>query len=443
MRIFGQGDKRVRRVLQPPAFRAAGAYVENVLSLRHVVPTCLSLRQVLPTCRTERTIPNTARFDPAKAYNHLPLLPPRADLESRAVLKACIEARAAVAELKQAGRLLPNQDVLINTIPLLEARASSEIENIVTTTDQLFRYAQPDREALADPATKEALRYRTALRHGVELLRKKPLAPATAVEVCSTLLGVSLDVRRVPGTALVNGGTGKVVYTPPAGEALLRSLLANWERFLHDGGGVDPLIRMAVAHYQFEAIHPFTDGNGRTGRILNLLFLVDQELLELPILYLSRAIIGKKADYYRLLLAVTTREAWDDWILFILRAVTETSRWTTERIHAIRRLMQEAAEFVKAYVHGVYSRELVDLIFIQPYCRIRNVVEAGVAERQTAAVYLKRLVGAGVLRDVKVGREKLFINPRLMRLLTVDKPGDLSFRTRKQGAVRRVIQRKR
>jgi len=390
---------------------------------------------------TERPIPNAARFDPAKAHNHLPLLPPRAELEGRAVLKACIEARAAVAELKQAGRLLPNQDVLINTIPLLEARASSEIENIVTTTDQLFRYAQPDRETLADPATKEALQYRTALRRGVELLKKKPLATATAVEVCRTLLGVNLDVRRVPGTALVNEGTGKSVYTPPEGEALLRTLLANWERFLHEAEDVDPLIRMAVAHYQFEAIHPFTDGNGRTGRILNLLFLMEQELLELPVLYLSRAINEKKADYYGLLLAVTTREAWDDWILYMLHAVAETARWTTTRIHAIRKLMQETGEYVRAEVFGVYNRELVDLIFVQPYCRIRNVVEAGIAERQTAAVYLKQLVGAGVLEEVKMGREKLFINPRLMRLLTRERPGDLPFRAPprahgKEGATR-------
>ncbi len=369
-----------------------------------------------------------ASFYPARAYNDLPPLPPQADLESRAVLKACIEARAAVAELKQAGRLLPNQDVLINTIPLLEARASSEIENIVTTTDQLFRYAQPDREALADPATKEALRYRTALRRGVELLRKRPLATATAVEVCRTLLGVNLDVRRVPGTTLVNEGTGEVVYTPPEGEALLRKLLANWERFLHEAEEVDPLIRMAVAHYQFEAIHPFTDGNGRTGRILNLLFLMEQELLELPVLYLSRAIIRKKVDYYRLLLAVTTRDAWEDWILYMLRAVDETARWTTERIRAIRHLMHETAAYVRAEAYGAYSRELVELIFVQPYCRIKNVVEAGIAQRQTAAVYLKKLASIGVLEEVKVGREKLFINPRLMRLLTVEDAGHLSFR---------------
>lgn len=363
-------------------------------------------------------------FNSAKAYNDLPPLPPQADLESRSVLKACIEARSAVAELKEAGRLLPNQAVLINTIPLLEARASSEIENIVTTTDQLFRYAQPDREALADPATREALRYRAALRRGVELLEKKPVATATAVEVCRTLLGVNVDVRRVPGTALVNEASGQVVYTPPQGEALLRNLLANWERFVHEAEDVDPLIRMAVAHYQFEAIHPFTDGNGRTGRILNLLFLVEQGLLELPVLYLSRAIMQRKTDYYRLLLAVTTHDAWDDWILFMLGAVDETARWTTARIRAIQKLMQETADRVRKEAYGAYSRELVELIFVQPYCRIRNVVEAGIAQRQTAAVYLKQLATAGVLEEVKVGREKLFINPRLMRLLTttVEKP---------------------
>jgi len=342
------------------------------------------------------------------------------------VLKACIEARAVVAELKQAGRLLPNQDVLINTIPLLEAQASSEIENIVTTTDQLFRFAQPDREALADPATKEALRYRSALRRGVELLKKRPLITSTAVEVCRTLLGVNLDILRVSGTALANQGTGKVVYTPPEGESRLRSLLANWERFLHDEDDVDPLIRMAVAHYQSRRSIRSPTATGARGESSTSCSSWNTTCLELPVLYLSRAIIGKKADYYRLLLAVTTRDAWEDWILFMLHAVAETAKWTTERIYAIRRLMQETAEYVKSRASTVYSRELVELIFVQPYCRIRNVVEAGIAERQTAAVYLKQLARVGVLKEVKVGREKLFINPRLMRLLTVDKPGALS-----------------
>jgi Fic family protein len=366
-------------------------------------------------------------FDVARPYNDLPLLPPPDEVESRAVLRACIEARAAVAELKQAGKLLPNQAVLINTIPLLEAQASSEIENIVTTTDRLFQFAQSD-EARADPATREALRYRTALRQGVEWLAKKPLTTATAVAVCRTLLAIQLDVRRIPGTALMNQRTGQVVYTPPEGEPLLRQLLANWERYLHEAEGTDPLIRMAVGHYQFEAIHPFTDGNGRTGRILNLLFLVEQGLLEIPVLYLSRAMIRTKEGYYRRLLAVTTDGAWEDWTCYVLEAVRETARWTTDRIHAIRVLMEETAGHARAKAPGAYSRELVELLFVQPYCRIRNVVESGIAQRQTAAEYLKELARAGILEEVKAGREKLFINPRLMRLLTREDPGDLSFR---------------
>ncbi len=202
-------------------------------------------------------------FDPTQPHNALSPLPPRSDIESRMILKACIGARAALGELKQAGELIPNQAILINTIPLLEARASSEIENIVTTTDRLFRFAQADAEGQADPATKEALRYRTALYRGFQSLRTRPLATATAVDICRTIKGVDLDIRRIPGTALANDATGEVIYTPPHGEALLRNLLANWERFLHETDDIDPLIRMAVAHYQFEAIHPFIDGNGR------------------------------------------------------------------------------------------------------------------------------------------------------------------------------------
>lgn len=361
------------------------------------------------------------QFDPGRPYNTLPSLPPKADIESRPILKACIGARAALGELKQAGGLLPNPTILINTIPLLEARASSEIENIVTTTDRLFRFAQNDRAGLADPATKEALRYRTALWRGFQSLKKRPLTTATAVEVCRTIKGVSLDIRRVPGTALANDATGKVIYTPPQGEALLRSLLADWERFLHEAEAIDPLIRMAVAHYQFEAIHPFADGNGRTGRILNLLFLVEQGLLDSPVLYLSRSIIRRKADYYRLLRAVTAEGRWEDWILYMLKAVEDTARWTTAKIHAIRKLMQDTAEIVRVQAPAAYSRELIELIFVQPYCRIGNLVDAGIAQRQTASVYLKELCDAGVLKEVKAGREKLFINPRLMTLLTVER----------------------
>jgi Fic family protein len=357
---------------------------------------------------------------PANPYNDLPRLPPRTELESRAVLKACIEARAALAELKTGGQLIPNQAVLINTIPLLEARASSEIENIVTTADRLFRFAQSDEHSQADPATKEALRYRTALRHGYASLETRPLCTATAVEVCRTLRGLDIDIRRVPGTALRNQATGATIYTPPDGESLLRDLLANWERFLHEQTSLDPLIRMAVGHYQFEAIHPFTDGNGRTGRILNLLFLVGEGLLDAPVLYLSRAIIQRKADYYQLLIEVTADSAWEPWILFMLEAVTGTARWTTNRIRSIRQLMQTTADRVRERAPALYSRELVEVIFTQPYCRIGNVVDAGIAKRQAASSYLKALCDIGILREVKAGRDKLFIHTALLDLLTAE-----------------------
>jgi Fic family protein len=349
------------------------------------------------------------------------------DLESRAILKACIAARAAVAELKQAGRLLPNPDILINTIPLLEAQTSSEIENIVTTTDALFRFAQPDREDSADSATKEALRYRTALRRGVEAIASRPLSSATAVTVCQTILGLRVDVRKVPGTALTSLNSGRVVYTPPEGVERIRGLLGNLDRFLHEETDLDPLVRMAVGHYQFEAIHPFTDGNGRTGRIINLLFLIDQGLLDLPVLYLSRAIIRNKNQYYKLLLEVTTKQAWEPWVLYMLRAVQETAVWTTNRIERVQALLERTRDVVRERAPGAYSRELVELVFVQPYCRISNVVDAGLGHRQTAARHLRALVTAGVLKEVTAGRERLFINPRLMRLLTADEPGRLDF----------------
>ena len=223
-------------------------------------------------------------------------------------------------------------------------------------------------------------------------------------------------MRRVPGTALARGQT--VVYTPPEGEDLLRSLLANWERFLHEAAEIDPLVRMAVGHYQFEAIHPFTDGNGRTGRVLNSLFLISENLLSLPILYLSRYIIEHKADYYRLLREVTRTEAWEEWVLFVVVGVEETAHWTTAKIEAIRGLQANTTAHVRRAAPKIYSHELINVIFELPYCRIQNVTERGIAVRQTASVYLKELVKLGVLEEKPVGREKLFIHPKLMRLLT-------------------------
>ncbi len=359
-------------------------------------------------------------FRPGRPYNDLPPLPPRDDLETKTVLKACIAARAALAELRVSGQLIPNQSVLINSIPLLEAQASSEIENIVTTTDRLFRFAN-EAGNQADPATKEALRYRTALNEGYLSLRDRPVSTSTAVTVCRTIKGIALDIRSTPGTALMNETTGAVIYTPPEGQDLLRDKLANWERYIHEAEEIDPLVRLAVMHYQFEAIHPFTDGNGRTGRVLNLLYLVDKGLLDIPVLYLSRYIIGNKRAYYDRLLSVTTHGAWEDWILYMLEAVRETAEWSTMRIRAIRDLLDHTAARMRRNLPKIYSRELAEVIFVNPYCRIGDLVEAGIAKRQAASVYLKALVDDGLLQEMKAGRENLYINPALLTLLS-DRP---------------------
>ncbi|MBA3979871.1 MAG: addiction module protein [Alcanivorax sp.] len=354
-----------------------------------------------------------------KPHNLLPPLPPaRETTETVAILKACIPARAALAELKQAGELIPNQTLLINLLPLLEAKDSSRIENIVTTTDKLFRYSQEDRGA--DPATREALRYRTALHEGFIQLHRKPLCTNTAVEICSTLKGANMDIRKVPGTIIGNQATGETIYTPPCGESVIRDLLANWEHYLHAEDGVDPLIKLAVSHYQFEAIHPFHDGNGRTGRIINVLYLLEQRLLTLPILYLSRYIVQHKNDYYRLLTEVTRTGDWQAWIIFMLTGVEQVSNWTCAKIAAMRKLMVQTEQHVRDKLPKVYSHDLLQVIFEQPYCRIGNLVEKQIAKRQTASVYLKQLVDIDVLQEQTAGNEKLFLNPRLLRLMTTD-----------------------
>jgi Fic family protein len=356
---------------------------------------------------------------PDRPYNRLPLLPPATErVETRAVLKACIPARASLAELRQAGELLPDQGLLMNLLPVLEARDSSEIENVVTTADALFRHAVED--GGADAATREALRYRTALHQGYRQLTSRPLCSTTAVELCSTIQGRPMEIRRVPGTTIGNPSTGELIYTPPVGEAAIRDLLSNWERFLHTEDDLDPLVKMAIAHYQFEAIHPFVDGNGRTGRVLNVLYLVEQNLLTLPILYLSRYIVHSKADYYRLLLGVTRDESWEAWIVYLLNGVEQVSRWTGCKIAAIRRLMAVTADYVRQRLPKIYSHELLQLIFEQPYCRIGSLVERDIAKRQTASVYLKQLARIGVLEERPAGREKLFVHPKLMHLMTHD-----------------------
>ncbi|HEZ4941574.1 TPA: Fic family protein [Neisseria meningitidis] len=358
-----------------------------------------------------------SNWKPNIPYNDLPPLPPKQDIESKTILKRCIAARASLARLKQAAELIPNQAMLINTLPVMEARASSEIENIVTTTDKLFQSLQMDTER-QDPATKEALQYRTALFAGYESLTSRPLCTQTAIMVCNAIKHpYEMAIRKTGGTALKGGNSGNVVYTPPEGEETIRGKLENWERFIHESGDLDPLIIMAAAHYQFEAIHPFTDSNGRTGRILNSLLLIEKGLLDLPILYLSRYIIENRADYYRLLLGVTERQDWESWIIYILDGVADTADWTVSKIDAIRRLFEQTRQHIRTHAQGIYTHELVNLLFEQPYTRIANLEAAGIAKRQTASKYLKELSDIGVLQEIAIGRDKLFIHPRLMELL--------------------------
>ena len=371
---------------------------------------------MVTTCTKNLIVGARMSFNPGIPYNDLPDLPPAQDIESKAVLRKCIDATRKLEGLRQAARLIPNQDVLINSIPLREAQDSSEIENIVTTNDRLFRFANTDGEH-ADPATREILRYRTALRNGFDNLKARPLTVQTAVALCRTIKDYDLDVRALPGTTITNRSTDQVVYTPPEGADVIRAKLSNWEQYLHADDGVDPIIRMAVGHYQFEAIHPFPDGNGRTGRALNILYLIDQKLLDLPILYLSQYINGHRERYYKLLSGVTSEQAWEPWILFMLDAVEQTAQWSTDKIEALKRLMDDTVHYVKLVQPKIYSRELVELIFTQPYCRVADLVGANVASRNIAAKYLKELAAAGVLEQRKEGREVLYLNTRFLDLL--------------------------
>jgi cell filamentation protein, protein adenylyltransferase len=357
-------------------------------------------------------------FDPQQPYNDLPLLPPACELETKRVLKRCVAANKALAELKGAGDLIPNQAILINAIPLQEAKLSSEIENIVTTQDALFQAAL-DESRTADLATKEVLRYRTALRRGSEALQSAAFRLTLLEELCGILLAEKVVFRSDKSVYIGNASQRTITYTPPVGGRVMQEKLRNLEEFLLADDELDPLVRMAVVHYQFEAIHPFSDGNGRTGRILNILFLLHAGLLRIPVLYVSRHLIQHKAEYYRLLRGVTENAAWEDWLLFLLTGIEETAEWTTGRIVAIRDLFDETLARCRAKLPSkVYSKELVELIFTQPYCKIQLLVEAGIAKRQTASEYLQELEKLGVLKGEKQGREILYKNPALLKLLS-------------------------
>ncbi len=356
-------------------------------------------------------------FDPQKPYNDLPLLPPPGELETKAVLKKAISANKALAELKGAGELIPDQTLLIQAIGLQEAKLSSEIENIVTTNDELYRAFADDGQR-TNPHTKEVLRYKDALWHGYRSIKfdNRPLTTVLFEELFQIIKETTAGVRRTPGTKLANP-MGEIIYTPPEGESVIRDKLANLETFLYAQDDLDPLIKLAIMHYQFEAIHPFTDGNGRTGRILNILYLIESGLLEIPVLYLSQYIINNKNSYYSGLKRITEEHAWESWILYILDAIEQTAQSTRKRILTIRNLMNESIEQVKRELPKVYTKDLLELLFRQPYCKIRFLEEAGIAQRQTASTYLRELERIGLLHGVKAGREYYYINLKLLDIL--------------------------
>ncbi len=362
------------------------------------------------------------QFDPGKPFNQLPDLPPKTELETPRVLKATTRASRALAELKGRTQSIPNPTILLNTLALQEAKLSSEIENIFTTNDELFRgLAASGNSADLSPHAKEVLHYRDALWHGMNVIRDRPfLSTNLTVEIVKIIKENDVGIRNLPGTKLQNPNTQEVIYTPPEGENLLRRKLANLEKFSNDSSSdLDPLVRVGVTHYQFEAIHPFFDGNGRTGRILIILQLIMNRLLESPILFLSRFVIEHKQQYYRNLRAVTERGEWEGWLLYMLEAIEKTAHDTTEKINGIRDLLAGTLEEAKRRLpKPVFSKELIELIFEQPYCKIRFVEEAGIAKRLTATKYLRALEKAGFVVPTKRGTELIFINHRLWRLLT-------------------------
>lgn len=357
-------------------------------------------------------------MNPIVPANDLAPLPPKAEIEAKPVLKKAIAAHTELARLKGYCSRLPNETILLNTIVLKEARASSEIENIITTHDELYQALVTD-ESRIGAETKEVLDYRSAVWRGYELLGKDGLITARLIlSIQEELEKNNAGFRKQPGTALVNDRTGKTVYTPPDNEADILKLVKNFEEYVNTEDGVDPLIKMAVMHYQFESIHPFYDGNGRTGRILNVLYLVKERLIDSPVLYLSRYIIRNKARYYELLQRVRTQDEWQEWIAYMLTAVEETAKLTLETAHGIVDLMERTLEYAKEKLaKTTYSKELIELLFVQPYVKIEHLVANKIAERRTASKYLKELEEIGVLESYKAWRETIYINRKLMDVI--------------------------
>lgn len=365
-------------------------------------------------------------YERTKPFNNLPLLPPENISDDVDILKKLVTASRALAGVNSNIRRLPNPYMLINTIALQEAKASSAIENIFTTEDELYKAVSDTiQEKNANPATKEVLRYREALWEGYKRIKENGIINLESI------IGIFRQVKNTSGgirpphtlTVIQRGQSefrpGEIIYTPPRGTGIIERLLDNLLDYLNDDelSNTDPLLKMCIAHYQFEAIHPFSDGNGRTGRILNLLYLVNKGLLDQPVLYLSKYIITNKDDYYYNLGIVTQRGAWKPWILYMLDAVEKTSLLTNQLINSIINQMEATLEYGKTTIKW-YNKEVNELLFSQPYIKPKLIGDTlQISSRTTLTKYFNELVTAGILISEKDGREVFYINEDLIRIL--------------------------
>jgi Fic family protein len=349
----------------------------------------------------------------------IPLLPLDTDLEIKAVLKKTASARSALAEMKGAATSMPNQSILISTLSLQEAKDSSEIENIITTNDELYKSDNLARSFISLSA-KEVYNYSNALLSGFRKVKKDGvISNNLIVEIQSAIVENSAGFRKLPGTVLLNELTGKEVYLPPQDAGEIQNLMNNLEKFMNEGNcNWDPLVKMAVIHHQFESIHPFYDGNGRTGRIINVLYLVKEELLSIPILYLSRFINQNKSEYYRQLQSVREKNTWLEWTLYMLDGVEKTSLQTIELIASIRQLMLSHKQKIKNELPKIYSQDLINNIFRHPYTKIDFVKNELEVSRLTATKYLEELCKIGILKKRKFKKDNYYINSKLYSLLS-------------------------
>ena len=354
----------------------------------------------------------------------IPSLPLPYDLETKEVLKQLNRANRKLAELKGVAQTIPNERILISSLTLQEAKDSSEVENIVTTQDDLYRAGLDPSHQFINAATKEVLFYREAINEGFRMVRNKDILTLNDIKHVQEILEQNTaGFRTTPGTQLKRENDGAVIYTPPQDGMAIVRYMSNLEQFINDDhlSQLDPLIKMAIIHHQFESIHPFYDGNGRTGRIINILYLVITGLLDLPILYLSRYITHNKGEYYRLIQAIRDKNTdnaaeWEAWILFMLKGVEETAEDTISLVKNIGRLMAEYKNVIRPDFGSKYNHELLNGLFYHPYTKIDHVVANMQVSRQTASKYLDRIVALGLLKKEKMGKENYYINTRLMNL---------------------------